>query len=362
MKIWIVWLPNVWKSTLFNALTKSYSADAANFPFCTIEPNIWVVDVKDERVDKLSEISNTKNKIYANIKFVDIAWLVKWASKWEGLWNKFLAHIREVDAIVQVVRFFDDSDVIHVEWWVDPLRDVEIINTELIFSDLEQIESKLPMIEKKMKSKDKESTDIFPVLQKIRDLLVNWKIAYDIKDELDDKEIKFLKQYNLLTFKPFIYAINVSENDLSKASEIQKIYQDKLWKPVAIVCAKLESEMLDLSDEDKKDYISNFGENVPTLDDLIKLAFDTVGLMYYFTTWEKETRAWTIQKWFTAPQSAWVIHTDFERWFIKAEVVNYENFISAWWWGKVREKWMLKLEWKDYIVQDGDVIVFRFNV
>lgn len=362
MKIWIVWLPNVWKSTLFNALTKSYSADAANFPFCTIEPNVWIVDVKDSRIDELSEISNTKNKIYANIKFVDIAWLVKWASQGEGLWNKFLAHIREVDAIVQVVRYFNDSDVIHVEWWVDPLRDVEIINTELILSDLEQIESKLPMMEKKLKAKDKESIEIVPVLQKIKELLENGKIAYDIKDELNDKELKIIRQYNLLTFKPFIYAINISEADLDKAETIKNEFASKLNKPIAIVCAKLEAEMIEMSDEDKKEYLENYGEHVPTLDDLIKLAFDTVGLMYYFTTGEKETRAWTIQKWFTAPQAAWVIHTDFERWFIKAEVVSFENFKQAGWWSKVREKWFLKLEWKDYIVQDWDVIVFRFNV
>lgn len=362
MKIWIVWLPNVGKSTLFNALTKSYSADAANFPFCTIEPNVWIVDVKDPRIDKLSEVSNTKNKIYAATKFVDIAWLVKWASKWEWLWNKFLAHIREVDAIVQVIRYFKDSDVIHVEWWVDPLRDIEIINTELIMSDLEQIESKLPNLEKRMKAKDKEAEDTYPALAKIKDILVSGKIAYDIKNELSEKEKKVIRQYNLLTFKPFIYAINISESDLENANNIKKEFAEKLNKPVAIVCAKLESEMLELSDEDKKDYLSNLWADVPTLDDMIKTAFDTLWLMYYFTTWEKETRAWSLLKGSTAPQAAWVIHTDFERWFIKAEVVDYDKFVEAWWWNKVREKWYLRLEWKDYIVKDWDVIVFKFNV
>lgn len=366
MKIWIVWLPNVWKSTLFNALTKSYSADAANFPFCTIEPNVWVVEVKDYRIDELSRISNTKKTVYANIKFVDIAWLVKWASKGEWLWNKFLAHIREVDAIVQVVRYFEDDDVVHVEWWVNPLRDIDIINAELIISDLEQIESKIPTLEKKFKAKDKEALEMLPILLKMKDILSRWQIAYDLKDELSDKELKILRQYNLLTFKPFIYAFNVSEASLNYANKIIEEFGTKLNKPVAVVSAKLEQEMIDLNDQDKKDYLDWLKDDesiiIPTLDDLIKLAFDTVWLMYYFTTWEKETRAWTLKKGSTAPQAAWVIHTDFERWFIKAEVVDYEKFVQAWWWSKSKEKWVMRLEWKDYIVKDWDVILFRFNV
>lgn len=364
MKIWIVWLPNVWKSTLFNALTKSYAADSANFPFCTIEPNVWVVDVKDIRLDKLCEISNSKNKVYANIKYVDIAWLVRWASKWEWLWNKFLAHIREVDAIVQVVRNFNDSDVVHVEGSIDVMRDIEIINSELIIADLEQIEDKLHMIEKKAKSKDKEATESLPILVSIKKLLEQGKVARDIRDQLSEKEIKILRQYNFLTFKPFIYAINISETDIVNSNEIKFKFEKLLCKPIAVVCAKLESELLELSDGERSEYLSDISwwKSVPTLDSLIKLSFDTVGLMYYFTSWEKESRAWTVKKWSTAPQAAWVIHTDFERWFIKAEVINYDKFVTCWWWQKSKEAWAMKLEGKDYIVKDGDVILFKFNV
>lgn len=367
MKIGIVWLPNVWKSTLFNALTKSYSADSANFPFCTIEPNVGIVDVKDPRVEKLSEISNTQKIIYATTKFVDIAWLVKWASKWEWLWNKFLANIREVDAIVQVVRHFKDSEVVHVEWGVEPMRDVEIINSELILADLEQIDSKFKNVEKKMKSKDKEAMVLYPILNKLKEALSEWKLAIDIEDEFSPQEKKIIKWYQLLTFKPFVYALNVSEEDLVNGDQIAKEYESKLQKPVAIVCAKLESELLWLDDEEEKaEYLADIAWGVdvkiPTLDDLILLAFNTLWLMYYFTTWEKETRAWTIKKESTAPQAAWAIHTDFERWFIKAEIVDYDKFIEAGWWAWSKDKWFVRLEWKDYIVKDWDIILFRFNV
>ncbi len=367
MKIGIVWLPNVWKSTLFNALTKSYAADAANFPFATIQPNVWVVDVKDERVDRLAEVSNSQNKIYANIKFVDIAWLVKWAHKGEGLGNQFLSNIREVDAIVQVVRYFQDSDIVHVEWSVDPLRDIDIINSELILADLQQIEPKLPILEKKARSGDKDASKLYQALKKIYDVLMEWKLIYDIAEDLTSEEKKLIKPYNFLTNKPFVYAFNVSEQDLAHAKQIKKEFESKLGKPVAIVNAKLEEELLGLSEEERYEYLeeirqSLWADKIPTLDDLIKLAFDTVGLMYFFTTGEKETKAWTIKKWSTAPQAAGVIHTDFEKWFIKAEVVNWKDFVEAWWWAKAREKWLVRLEWKDYIVQDGDVMLFKFNV
>jgi len=368
MKIGIVWLPNVWKSTLFNALTKSYAADAANFPFCTIDPNVGVVEVKDERVDRLAEVSKSKNKVYATIKFVDIAGLVKWAHKWEWLWNQFLANIREVDAIVQVVRYFKDKDVVHVEGNVDPLRDIEIINSELILADLAQIEDKLPYLEKKAKSGDKEAQKLYDALKKAYDILSEGKLIYDISDKFSEEEKKLLKSYNFLTNKPFIYAFNVGEEDLCRSEEIKKEFESKLNKPVAIVCAKLEAEMLDLSDEEKREYLEELSKmcdnnvKIPTLDDLIKLSFDTVWLMYFFTTWEKETRAWTVKKWSTAPQAAWVIHTDFERGFIKAEVINRKDFVEAGWWQKAREKWLVRMEGKDYIVQDWDVMLFRFNV
>ena len=369
MKIGIVWLPNVGKSTLFNALTKSYAADAANFPFCTIEPNVWVVEVKDERVDRLAEVSKSKNKVYATIKYVDIAWLVKGAHKWEGLGNQFLSNIREVDAIVQVVRYFKNKDVVHVEWEVNPLRDIEIINSELIFADLEQIESKLPLLEKKAKSWDKDAKVLYQVLKKLYDALNEGKLIYDISDQLTDEEKKLIKSYNFLTNKPFVYAINVWEEDLCNWKQIKEEFEKKLKKPVAIVCAKLEADMLDLSEEEKKEYLEeikstcdNKIEKIPTLDDLIKLSFDTVWLMYFFTSGEKETKAWTIKKWSTAPQAAWVIHSDFERGFIKAEVVNWKDFVEVGWWSKAREKGLVRMEGKDYIVQDGDVILFRFNV
>lgn len=368
MKIWIVWLPNVGKSTLFNALTKTYSAPAENFPFCTIDPNVWMVSVKDPRIDKLAKISNTAKIVYAMIEFVDIAGLVKWASQWEWLGNKFLSHIREVDAIVQVLRHFKDTGVTHVEGTVDPLRDVEIINTELIMADLDQLERKLPSLSKKAKANGtKEEKIEAELLEKLVTALRQWKLAHSLIESLSPEELRIIKPYNLLTIKPFVYAINVGQDDLPFSYDIQQEYMLKLQSPVSIVCAKFESEMISLSPEEREEFLRELLESdklahVPTLDDLITLAFNKVGLMYYFTTGEKETRAWTIPLNSTAPQAAWAIHTDFERWFIKAEVVNCEHFIECWSRAKAKEKWLLKLEWKNYIVQDGDVIVFKFNV
>ena len=361
MKIGIVWLPNVGKSTLFNSLTKSYAADAANFPFCTIEPNVGIVDVLDPRVDALSDMSKTQKKIYASIQFVDIAWLVKWASQWAWLGNKFLSHIRETDAIVQVLRYFKDTDVVHVEGGVDPMRDVEIINTELIMADLEQIERHLPPLEKKAKTWDKEASKLYPALKRIFDVLMSWWLAFSVVEELSEEERLLVKPYNLLTNKPFVYAINVWTDDFAHGDTIKKEFEQKLNRPVAIVCAKLESEMLWFTAEERAEYIdAEFpGIQVPTLDALIALAYDTVGLMYYFTTGEKETRARTIKKNSTAPEAAAAIHTDFQKKFIKAEVVSYNNLIAAGSWSWSKEKWFLRLEGKEYIVQDGDVIVFK---
>lgn len=362
MKVGIVWLPNVGKSTLFNALTKTYAADAANFPFCTIEPNVGIVDVLDPRVDALSEISNTQKKIYASIQFVDIAGLVKWASQGAGLGNKFLAHIRETDAIVQVLRYFRDPDVVHVEGGVDPMRDVEIINTELIMADIEQIERNLPSLEKKMRTKDAEASKLYPVLKRMFDVLMSGHLIYTIWDELSEEERLLVKPYNMLTNKPFVYAINIGTEDFANAETIKAEFEQKLNRPVSIVCAKLESEMLWFDPEERAEYIDvEFGSDikVPTLDALISLAYDTVWLMYYFTTGEKETRAWTIKKQSTAPEAAAAIHTDFQKKFIKAEVVSTDNFIAAGGRSSAKEKWFLKLEGKEYIVQDGDVIVFK---
>lgn len=367
MKIGIVWLPNVGKSTLFNALTKSYAADAANFPFCTIDPNVGIVDIRDPRMLALSKMSNTKKIIFSNVQFVDIAGLVKWASQGEGMGNAFLSHIREVDTIVQVLRHFSEEDINHVEWSVDPIRDKDIINLELMLSDLERIEKRLPLSQKKVKSKEKDAAMEVKVLTLAKETLEKEQLLTTIMDWLSDDERAILKGFAFLTAKPFVYAINVSQEDMVNAVAIREEFVDKLNAPVVIVCAALESELLELSDEDRAEFLTELLEvehldHVPTLDDLIKSAFDTLGLMYYFTTWEKETRAWTVKKNSTAPQAAAAIHTDFERWFIKAEVVSYEDLIAAWSWSASKEAWKLKLQGKDYIVQDGDVIVFKFNV
>ena len=368
MKIGIVGLPNVWKSTLFNALTKSYAAPAENFPFCTIEPNVWIVDVKDERVSKLAEMSNSQKVVYAHTEFVDIAGLVKWASKWEWLWNKFLSHIREVDAIVQVLRYFKDSDVVHVEGWVDPERDREIINTELIFADLEQVERVLPTLQKRAKvPQNKDDKKVAEALEKIQKVLLEGKLANTIKDELSEEDLKLIKSYNFLTLKPFVYALNISQEDIVNSENLKKEFEAKFNAPVAIVCVKLESEMMNFSNEEREEFLQELLEiqawvKIPTLDDLISLAFNQLGLMYYFTTWEKETKAWTIPIDSTAPQAAWAIHSDFERGFIKVEVINTEKLLEVWSWSKAREKWLLRLEGKDYIVQDWDVLIFKFNV
>lgn len=349
-------------------MTKSYAADAANFPFCTIEPNVGIVEVRDPRIDALSTMSNTQKKIYAAIEFVDIAGLVKWAGQGEWLGNKFLSHIREVNAIVQVLRYFHDSDVTHVEWAVDPVRDREIINTELMFADLQQVEKAFPALEKKAKStKETLLMQEYEWLRKVLDYLQRGVWLYGQKDNFTPKELELLRKYNFLSFKPIVYALNVSQDDLPRAKQIQDEYAEKLSAPVCVVCAKLESEMMEFDPEERKEYLGELVEkdhvdHIPTLDDLIALAFKTVGLMYYFTTGEKETRAWTIPVNSKAPQAAWAIHTDFERWFIKADVVSCDALIQAGSWPAAREKWLVRLEGKEYVVQDGDVMVFKFNV
>ena len=367
MKIGIVGLPNVGKSTLFNALTKSYAAPAENFPFCTIEPNVGIVDVKDPRMIALAEMSKTQKIIYAHTEFVDIAGLVKGASKGEGLGNKFLSHIREVDAIVQVLRHFQDSDIVHVEGEVDPLRDREIINTELIFADLEHIEKVLPNLQKRAKiAQNKEDKKVAEILEKIQKVLMEGKLANTIKEDFSDEELKLIKSYNFLTLKPFVYALNIAQEDIQNAEKLKAEFEAKLQAPVAIVCVKLEAEMMSFSSEERNEFLTElleiWGNQVPTLDDLIALAFNQLGLMYYFTTGEKETRAWTVPLNSTAPQAAWAIHSDFERGFIKAEVIATERLLECGSWSKAKEKGLVRLEGKEYIVQDGDVMIFKFNV
>ncbi len=367
MKIGIVGLPNVGKSTLFNALTKSYAAPAENFPFCTIEPNVGIVDVKDPRMIALSEMSKTQKIVYAHTEFVDIAGLVKGASKGEGLGNKFLSHIREVDAIVQVLRHFQDSDIVHVEGGVDPLRDQEIINTELIFADLEHIEKVLPNLQKRAKiAQNKEDKKVAEILEKIQNVLMEGKLANTIKEEFSDEELKLIKSYNFLTLKPFVYALNIAQDEIQNAEKLKAEFGAKLQAPVAIVCVKLEAEMMSFSEEERNEFLTEllelWGDQVPTLDDLISLAFNQLGLMYYFTTGEKETRAWTIPLNSTAPQAAWAIHSDFERGFIKAEVIATDKLLECGSRSKAKEKGLVRLEGKEYIVQDGDVMIFKFNV
>lgn len=358
MKIWIVWLPNVWKSTLFNALTKNYSADAQNFPFCTIEPNIWIVNVNDKRLELIKKAVNWQKIIPATCEFIDIAGIVEWASKWEGLWNKFLANIREADAILQVVRIFKNDDIIHVSWKVDPKRDIEVINSELILADIETLNRRIIDNFKKTKS-SKEAQEIQDVYERVLKDLNNWKLAWNV---IKDDEQDFFKDLHLLTNKKFVYAANVSEDmmdlDESKLQEILWVSTDTKVVPI---CAKLESDMIEMSENEREDFLNEMWLITTWLDNLIKASYDALWLQYYFTAWEKEVRAWTTPVWATAPEAAWVIHTDFEKWFIKADVVNWKDLVDFWWWVWAREKARVRLEWKDYIVKDGDIMLFKFS-
>lgn len=359
MKIGIVWLPNVWKSTLFNALTKNYSADAQNFPFCTIEPNVWIVNVNDSRLEKIRAAVNGQKIIPANCEFIDIAWIVEWASAWEWLGNKFLANIREADAILQVVRIFDDGNIIHVNWKIDPKSDIEVINAELILADLETVNKRINSDAKKARS-DKSVAFAIEVYKKVEEKLNQWVLVTDMW--LDEDELASLKDLHLLTNKTFVYACNVSEDMMDYSS---KQLKELIWitgnQQVVPICAKLEADMIEMSAEEKDEFLNEMWLKTTGLDDLIKASYDALGLMYYFTAWVQEVRAWTIPKWASAPQAAWVIHTDFEKWFIKADVVNCADIIEFNGWSGAREAWKVSLQWKDYIVKDWDVILFKFN-
>lgn len=359
MKIGIVWLPNVWKSTLFNALTNNYSAQCENFPFCTIEPNVWIVNVNDERLEKIRKSVNWKKIIPANCEFTDIAWIVKWASKWEWLWNKFLANIRESDAILQVVRIFKDDDIIHVNGDINPKTDIEIINSELILADLETINKRIISDTKKARS-DKNIAFAVEVYKKLELELNKWILVNNI--ELTEDELDAIYDLHLLTNKQFVYACNVSEDMMDTTQEeLQKmIWIDNNQKVVAI-CAKLELDMIEMSTEEKQEFLTDMWLKSTGLDDLIKASYNSLWLMYYFTAGEQEVRAWTIHKGDSAPKAAGVIHTDFEKGFIKADVVNCEDIIKYNWWSWARDNWKVSLEGKDYIVSDGDVILFKFN-
>ena len=361
MQVGIVGLPNVGKSTLFNALTKSYAAEAANFPFCTIEPNTGIVNVNDERLEQIRAVVNGAKVIPATVEFVDIAGLVEWASKGEWLGNKFLSHIRSVDAILQVVRAFDDSNVHHVSGSLDPKRDIEIINLELIFADIDTIDRRIGDNQKKVRSGDKEAKAREEIYARVKTQLEDGKIVSLM--EMDDEEKLMISDLHLLTNKPFIYAVNVAEDAIntpeSELRAMTGITDPQI--PVLPVSAKIEMDMIEFSDEDKKMFLADMGVDRNPMDAIIKKCYDLLGLQYYFTAGEIEVRAWTIHRGDTAPEAAGVIHTDFQKKFIKAETVNYKDIIEFGGWAGAREKWRVKMEGKEYIVQDGDVMLFKFG-
>lgn len=365
MKLGIVGLPNVGKSTLFNSLTKA-GALAANYPFATIDPNVGVVSVPDQRLNVLTEMNHSKKTIPAVIEFVDIAGLVKGASKGEGLGNQFLANIRECDAIIHVVRCFEDPNVIHVDGSIDPLRDIETINLELLFSDMEVLERRYSKVAKQAKN-DKSLRPEADMLERLRPFLEDGNMAANFECKDEDEE-KIFKQYDLLTAKPVIYAANVSEDDMADDGASNehvaavRDYAAKHGATVYAVCAEMEAEISELDDDEKADFLADLWLKESGLDKLIKASYDLLGLISFLTTGEDETRAWTIQKGTKAPQAAGKIHTDFERGFICAEVVSYDDLIAHDGLAGAREAGLVRLEGKDYVVQDGDVITFRFNV
>jgi len=367
LKAGIVGLPNVGKSTLFNALTRSRKAEAANYPFCTIEPNIGVVEVPDERLAPLAKISKTNVIIPAAVEFVDIAGLVAGASKGEGLGNKFLANIREVDAVVQVVRCFDNDDILHSMGGVDPIRDIEVISTELILSDLQSVEKQLDANRKKAKGMDKDAVKNVEILEKLQAHLNSGKPAITLPD-VDEEIAKRVKSFFLLTFKPVIYACNVSEDDILSPEPndyVKKVVEYAKHEHNAeacTICARLEEELSDLSREEAAKYLKELGVADSGVSSLIRKTYDLLGLASYFTAGEKEVRAWTFVKGMTAPQCAGVIHTDFEKGFIKAEVVFYDDLMAAGSVAHAREAGKYRLEGRDYLFKDGDVALFRFNV
>ncbi|MBF0274751.1 MAG: redox-regulated ATPase YchF [Nitrospinae bacterium] len=361
-KCGIVGLPNVGKSTTFNALT-SAAAQAANFPFCTIEPNVGIVQVPDERLEKIAEIVKPEKILPTTIEFVDIAGLVKGASKGEGLGNKFLGHIREVDAIVHIVRCFEDDNITHVTGKVNPVEDIEIIEYELVLADLDSVEKRKVRTEKLLKSGDKDAKALKDVYEKLIEGFLAAKSAREL--DLNEKELLLIKDLHLLTIKPALYIANVSEDDIQKENDMflaVKAHADKSNSKVIKICSKIEEEISELSKEEKKEFLQDYGLEVSGLELLIKEGYKLLNLITYITAGVKEVRAWTVLKDAKAPQAAGVIHTDFEKGFIKAEVISYKDFIENGGEQGAKEKGLARIEGKEYVVQDGDVMHFRFNV
>ena len=362
-KCGIVGLPNVGKSTLFNALTETATAEAANYPFCTIEPNTGIVAVPDKRLKKLSELANSQKVIPAQMQFVDIAGLVSGASKGEGLGNKFLSHIREVDTIVHVLRCFEDTEITHVENTIDPLRDLEIIETELMLADLDSLDKQIQNLSKKAKSNDPDAKKDLALMQNLHVLLSDGKPIRSA--DFDKDKLKKIKTFNLLTSKPVLYVCNVSEEDAVLGNKFSKIIFDKAIQQncvSVIISGAIESEIALLNDEEKNEFLADLNLKESGLNRLIRKGFDLLGLLTFFTIGPKEARAWTLKKDSTAPEAAGAIHTDFQKGFIRAETISYDDYLNYKSEQAVKDSGRMRVEGSDYIVQDGDIFHFRFNV
>lgn len=365
LSVGIVGLPNVGKSTTFNALTKAQNAQSANYPFCTIEPNKAIVEVPDLRLEELAKIVNPQKILHSTIEFVDIAGLVKGASKGEGLGNKFLANIRETEVILHIVRCFDDENITHVEGKVDPIRDIEIINTELILADIEQLNKKIEKLNKEAKANVKDSKEMLELANSLLAHLNNGLSASSYENKKDENYKKLIKELRLLSAKEVIYGANTDEDGLSSDNEYVKIlkeYASKSDHKVIKLCAKIEEELVSLSEEESKEFLQSLGVEYSGLEQIIRKSFDKLNLISYFTAGVIEVRSWTIKKGWKAPKAASVIHNDFEKGFIKAEVISYEDYIKNKGESGAKEAGKLRLEGKDYIVEDGDVMHFRFNI